>query len=286
MFSLGKFKFIDIHYHANPDLYTRRWNAMEAGTLYQSLNGAVVLKCHTGSTSIQATLLQEMGLPVLPSLVLNHIGGGINYRVVIHALSEYQPQIASKMIVHFPTITGRKIQSKLSRQLTHNDLEKYTQKGETLFSSKQELRKEAIDILKMTKDYPIVLSSGHASREEVYRLIDACNQYNVPSLLLNQPANPLTGLKFSELSELVKNEWLWVEQTALTFILGHQDKQDFSQVLTHLPRVVYSSDLGQPNQMDIPDWFNFSKKIFHELDLSEKREEELFLTNAIKLLSL
>lgn len=286
MFSLGKFKLIDIHYHANPDLYTRRWNAMEAGTLYQSLNGAVVLKCHTGSTSIQATLLQEMGLPVLPSLVLNHIGGGINYRVVIHALSEYQPQIASKMIVHFPTITGRKIQSKLSRQLTHNDLEKYTQKGETLFSSKQELRKEAIDILKMTKDYPIVLSSGHASREEVYRLIDACNQYDVPSLLLNQPANPLTGLKFSELSELVKNEWLWVEQTALTFILGHQDKQDFSQVLTHLPRVVYSSDLGQPNQMDIPDWFNFSKKIFHELDLSEKREEELFLTNAIKLLSL
>lgn len=286
MLSLGKFKFIDIHYHANPDLYTRRWNAMEAGTLYQSLNGAVVLKSHTGSTSIQATLLQEMGLPVLPSLVLNHIGGGIDYRVVIHALSEYQPQIASKMIVHFPTITGRKIQSKLSRQLTHNDLEKYTQKGETLFSSKQELRKEAVDILKMTKDYPIVLSSGHASREEVYRLIDACNQYDVPSLLLNQPANPLTGLKFSELSELVKNEWLWVEQTALTFLLGHQDKQDFSQVLTHLPRVVYSSDLGQPNQMDISDWFNFSKKIFHELDLSEKREEELFLTNAIKLLSL
>ncbi len=138
----------------------------------------------------------------------------------------------------------------------------------------------------MARDYPIVLTSGHASRDEIYRLIDACNQYDVPSLLLSQPSNPLTGLKFPELNELLKNEWLWVEQTALTFILGHQDKQDFSQILTHLPRVIYSSDLGQPSQMDIPEWLHFSKRIFHELDLSEKRKEELLLSNAIALLSL
>ncbi|WBV70231.1 DUF6282 family protein [Legionella pneumophila] len=117
-----------------------------------------------------------------------------------------------------------------------------------------------IDILKMARDYPIVLTSGLASREEIYRLIDACNQYDVPSLLLSQPSNPLTGLKFTELNELIKNEWLWVEQTALTFILEHQDKQDFSHVLTHIPRVIYSSDLGQTSQMDIPEWLHFSKE--------------------------
>ncbi|WBV69394.1 hypothetical protein PGH46_04805 [Legionella pneumophila] len=91
-------------------------------------------------------------------------------------------------------------------------------------------------------------------------MIDACNQYDVPSLLLSQPSNPLIGLKFTELNELIKNEWLWVEQTALTFILGYQEKQDFSQILTHLPRVIYSSDLGQLGQMDIPEWLHFSKK--------------------------
>lgn len=77
-----------------------------------------------------------------------------------------------------------------------------------------------------------------------------------------------------------------MEQTALTFILEHQDKQDFSQVLTHIPRVIYSSDLGQTSQMDIPEWLHFSKRIFHELDLSEKRKEELILSNAIALLNL
>ncbi|HAT1796518.1 TPA: hypothetical protein JBL19_08475 [Legionella pneumophila] len=286
MLSLKKLKFIDIHYHATPDLYIRRRNAIEAGRLYHSLYGAVVLKSHIGSTGVQATIGQEMGLPVFPSVVLNHINGGINYRAIIRALSEYQPLFSGKMIVDFPTITGRKFQSKLSRKLTHDNLKQYTQQLETLFGSKQQLRKEVIDILKMARDYPIVLTSGHASRDEIYRLIDACNQYDVPSLLLSQPSNPLTGLKFPELNELLKNEWLWVEQTALTFILGHQDKQDFSQVLTHLPRVIYSSDLGQPSQMDIPEWLHFSKRIFHELDLSEKRKEELLLSNAIALLSL
>ncbi|HAU1652836.1 TPA: hypothetical protein JBJ28_04440 [Legionella pneumophila] len=286
MLSLKKLKFIDIHYHATPDLYIRRRNAIEAGRLYHSLYGAVVLKSHIGSTGVQATIGQEMGLPVFPSVVLNHINGGINYRAIIRALSEYQPLFSGKMIVDFPTITGRKFQSKLSRKLTHDNLKQYTEQVETLFGSKQQLRKEVIDILKMARDYPIVLTSGHASRDEIYRLIDACNQYDVPSLLLSQPSNPLTGLKFPELNELLKNEWLWVEQTALTFILGHQDKQDFSQVLTHLPRVIYSSDLGQPSQMDIPEWLHFSKRIFHELDLSEKRKEELLLSNAIALLSL
>ncbi|HAT1660144.1 DUF6282 family protein [Legionella pneumophila] len=286
MLSLKKLKFIDIHYHATPDLYIRRRNAIEAGRLYHSLYGAVVLKSHIGSTGVQATIGQEMGLPVFPSVVLNHINGGINYRAIIRALSEYQPLFSGKMIVDFPTITGRKFQSKLSRKLTHDNLKQYTQQVETLFGSKQQLRKEVIDILKMARDYPIVLTSGHASRDEIYRLIDACNQYDVPSLLLSQPSNPLTGLKFPELNELLKNEWLWVEQTALTFILGHQDKQDFSQILTHLPRVIYSSDLGQPSQMDIPEWLHFSKRIFHELDLSEKRKEELLLSNAIALLSL
>jgi hypothetical protein len=286
MRALADYKFIDIHYHACPDLYERRWNAIEAGQIYQSLNGAVILKSHLGATSIQATLAQRMGLPVFSSLVLNHIAGGLNYRVILQALSEYQPLITAKMIVHFPTITGRKIQSKLSRTLTHPYLSEHSQKSETLFNTKQQLRKEVIDILKMASDYPIVLSTGHASQEEVYQLIDACIQYKVPALLLNQPANPLTGLKAQALNELVKNEFIWVEQTALTYLLGHQDKDDFTAVLTSIPRVIYSSDLGQTNQMDVADWLAYSTHIFGELGISEQRKDDLMRSNALKLLNL
>ncbi len=284
MNTFDDYKFIDIHYHATPDLYLRRWHALEAGQIYQDLHGAVVLKSHLGATSIQATLAQKMGFPVFASLVLNHIAGGINYQVILRSLSEYQPVVNSKMIVHFPTITGRTIQSKLARTLAHDDLSHHTLHSETLFSTEYQLRKEVIDILKMANDFPIVLSTGHASKEEVYSLVDACIQYNVPALLLNQPANPLTGLNASALKELTKNEFIWVEQTALTYLLGHQDEADFSKVLTSVPRVIYSSDLGQTSQMDIKDWFDYSQQIFAKLQLSEQRHKDIVHTNPALLL--
>lgn len=286
MNKLDSYKFIDIHYHATPDLYNRRWHAIEAGHIYKSCHGAVVLKSHLGATSVHATLAQRLGLPVLPSLVLNSIAGGIDYRVIIRALIEYQPLISAKMIVHFPTITGRTFQSKLTRPLTHPHLNEHSQVGETLFNSSQQLRKEVIDILKVSRDYPIVLSTGHASRDEIYRLIDGCAQYQVQALLLNQPAHPLTNLKASELKELTQNKFVWVEQTALTYLLGHQDQEDFNTVLTSVPRVIYSSDLGQINQMDISNWLNYSDAIFEELGIPAKRKDDLVRNNAVKLLSL
>lgn len=286
MNTLADFAFIDIHYHAGPDLYNRRWDAIEAGTIYQQLNGAVVLKSHLGSTGVQATLAQKMGLPVFSSLVLNHIAGGIDYRTILRALSEYQPVIKTRMIVDFPTITGRSIQSKLSRTLSDESLSQYTLKSETIFNSKHQLRKEVLDVLKMAGDYPIILSTGHASQNEVYALVDACIQFNVPALLLNQPANPLTGFNAEALNELIKNEFIWIEQTALTYLIGHQDKEDFSAVLTSTPRVIYSSDLGQTSQMDINNWLVFSKQTFNELGLTQQRQDELLRANALTLLSL
>ncbi|MBA2709879.1 MAG: hypothetical protein H0U57_04720 [Tatlockia sp.] len=283
---MENYQFIDIHYHADPDLYKRRLNAIEAGRCYQGLKGAVVLKSHLGATTVQATLAQSMGLPVFPSLALNHIAGGIDYRVIMRGLAEYQSAHTAKMIVDFPTITGRQYQSKLSRQLTAEHLSQQTLKPETLFNKSNDLRKEVIDILKMASEYPIVLSTGHASKEEVFSLIDACIKYKVPSLLLNQPANPLTGLEAKDLKKLAENEFVWIEQTALTFLLGHQTKDDFVEVLTRLPRVIYSSDLGQLSQIEISQWLVESKKWFDEFKLSEQRKDELMHKNAYQLLKI
>jgi hypothetical protein len=278
------YQFIDIHYHAAPDLYMRRLSAIEAGFCYQAHKGAVVLKSHLGATSVQATLAQSQGLPVFPSLVLNHIAGGINYRVIMRALAEYQSSLTAKMIVHFPTITGRQYQSKLSRQLSHENLSQHTLVAETLFNDSKTLRKEVLDILKMAGDYPIVLSTGHASKEEIYSLIDACLKYGVSDLLLNQPANPLTGLDAKALRELAQQDFIWIEQTALTYLLGHQTKENFAEVLSSLPRVIYSSDLGQTSQIDVSAWLGESKKLFDEFKLTAERKEELWRANAWKLL--
>lgn len=279
-------QFIDIHYHASPDLYIRRHNAIAAGEQYKALNGVVVLKSHLGATSVQATLAQASHLPVLPSLVLNSVAGGVHYQVVLRALAEYQSDIAMKMIVHLPTLTGRRYHSKLPRKLAYPGGAAHTTMPETVFDSQEKLKKEVIDILKMASDYPIVLSTGHASKQEVYALIEACAQYNVPSLLLNQPANPLTDLNADELAVIGQNDFVWIEQTALTLLLKHQSIEDFQAVVTHVPRVIYSSDLGQTSQMDIAQWLTLSDRLFGEFNLPPKRQEEIKLYHPYHLLSM
>ena len=190
------------------------------------------------------------------------------------------------MIVHFPTITGRKHQSKLNRQLSKSILSEKTLMPETIFDSNEKLRPEVIDILKFACDHPIVLSTGHASKQETYRLAEACQQFGVPALLLNQPANPLTGFDASELIEIAKYPFIWIEQTALTYLLGYQDKQDFKEVLTNVPNCIYSSDLGQTSQIDIAEWLQRSKDWFSEFEITKQRSEEICLNNPLCLLTI
>jgi hypothetical protein len=280
------YQFVDVHFHASPDMYSRKLTAFAAGEIYRTFDAAVVLKSHLGSTGVHATLAQDMGLPVLPSVVLNKCNGGIDYRVILRALAEYQGSLQAKMIVDFPTITGRVFSSKLSRKWVHPNLQQDVCVPETLFNEHGQLKSSALDVLKMASDYPIVISSGHASKQEVLTLVDACVQHNVPSLLLNQPAHPLTGLTAAELKDLLQYRFIWVEQTALTFLIGHQEKEDFRQVLTHLPRVIYSSDLGQTTQMGVAEWVQFSENIFDEFNLSEFRRQEIWAKNPMALLEL
>lgn len=280
-------KFIDMHYHAMPDLYARRYHALEAGRQYQLLGGAVFLKSHLGCTSVQATLAQREGLPIFPSIVLNKFSGGINYANVIRSLSQYCPVYPSRLIVHFPTITGRSHTSRLKRTYYQDSFGAPHLAPETIFiEGAKNIRASVIDILKMARDYPIVLTSGHASKEEVYALLDACIKYHVDALILNQPANPMTNLLGEELMELSKLPFLWIEQTALTYLLQYQSKDDFAYVLKNIQRVIYSSDLGQPNQMDIRDWLIESNRWFSEFDLSPERKEEICLTNPLALFAL
>lgn len=276
--------FIDIHYHAMPDLYTRRHNAIEAGNIYKKLNGAVVLKSHLGSTCVQATIAQELGLPVFPSVGLNAINGGIHYRNVQRALLEYKPVIPSKVIVDLPTITGRNHSSKLSRNYYHPELGSNSQIGETIFDDQNNVRQEVIDVLKMSKDYPIVISSGHASKKEIYALIELCIQYNIQSFLLNQPANPMSGFNAQELIELNKFSFLWIEQTALTFLLSYQNHDDFKETLLNVKNLIYSSDLGQTTQPEIDQWLNNSSNWFTNYGINLKRRDQICLRNPYQMI--
>ncbi|MGV5035880.1 DUF6282 family protein, partial [Streptomyces sp. NRAIS4] len=267
--------FVDVHYHVGPDAYVRRHTAASAGARYARLGGWVVLKNHLGSTAAQAWEARQQGLPVSGSIVLNDIAGGLDPRLVEQAVIQHGEDSGLRLVVHLPTVTGRAHKSRLTRTPAHPLLAREGLRPLTVTDEGGTLRPEVREILHMARDLPLVISTGHADGHEVRLLVDEAVKLGVPRLMLNQPANPLTGLTCSDLLDIASAEQVWTEQTALTHLLDYQDWDDFSAVLARVPRVVYSSDLGQTSQMDIEEWRTGSQDWFAKAGLDEARITEI-----------
>src|SRR5690606_2228299 len=116
---------LDMHYHAYPDAYFRKLNAYDAGALYKEFKYAVLLRSHLGSTVEIASLCQAKGLPVLGSICLNKIAGGISHKNVIHALACYGNLSPFRLLVDFPTIRLTKHKSKLTRNVINQEYQRF-----------------------------------------------------------------------------------------------------------------------------------------------------------------
>nr|AGZ94205.1 hypothetical protein [Streptomyces sp. MMG1121] len=190
-----------------------------------------------------------------------------------------------RLIVHLPTVTGRTHRSRLTRTPSHPLLAD-GQRPLTVADDNGTLRPEVRELLRAARDLPVVISTGHADAHEVRLLVDEAVRLDLPRLMLNQPANPMTGLTCKDLMEVAAAEQVWTEQTALTVLLEYQDRTDFADVLSLLPRVVYSSDLGQPSQMDIEPWLDWSRTSFQQAELTSERIAEITHAGPLRMLSL
>lgn len=278
-------RFIDVHHHVGPDAYVRRHTATTAGEHYRALGGWVVLKNHLGCTAAQAWEARQNGLPVSGSIVLNDLAGGIDPRAVQRAVVQQGEDSGLRLIAHLPTVTGRAHRSRLKRALSHPVLERDGLRPLTVTEDGGPLRPEVRELMRAARDLPVVVSTGHADGREVRLLVDEAVRLGV-RLMLNQPANPMTGLSYADLVEVAAADVVWTEQTALTYLLGYQDESDFEAVLARLPRTLYSSDLGQTSQMDIDEWHRTSHKWFESAGLDAARITEVTRTAPLTMLAL
>jgi hypothetical protein len=282
----SRLTFLDVHYHVRPDTYQRRYGVIEAGQRYRDLGGGVVLKNHLGNSVAAAEAARELDLPVFGSVVLNAIAGGPIRRVAVQALAQVQAPHSGRLLVHLPTHTHTTHVSTLNRALSSTYAGAEGLEPSRLCDEEGHLTAEVLDLIHWAKDHPVVLSTGHADRDTVYRLIDAAKGCGLPRLMLNQPASPMTGLNAADLKALAGESWLFIEQTALTYLLGYQPWADLVAVLKEVPNVIYSSDLGQTSQIDLMEWRNATQSWFRASELSEQRIRELELETPLAMLSL
>lgn len=280
----SRLHFLDVHYHARPDSYHRRYSAYEAGQHYDRYQGGVVLKNHLGSVSALAAILQEMSLPVFGSVVLNAAAGGVSLNTVRQALSQYQFEGAPRLLVHLPTVIPTAHKSVLSRTFSNEYARYFAGQPLSITNEDGKLRPDVEALIHFARHHKIVLSSGHTTKDQTLRLIEAVERIGGCRLMLNQPANPITGFSAAELRALGEYDWLYVEQCALTLYLGYQAPQDMYDVLTQVNNVVYSSDLGQPGQPDIGDWLEDSRRWFQSAGISAERIDTVTRLNPLRML--
>lgn len=278
-------KFIDLHYHAGADLYKRRHSVFEAGRRYASRSGWVVVKSHIGSTSAVAWEARQEGLPVSGSVTLNAISGGLSTRVMEQAVYQHGDNGPARLLVYLPTLVGSRHTAKVDRVPFHTLLDPGKLDGLRVSSDSTPLVSEIYEIMRAAADLPVVLATGHASREEILRLVDAALDCGLDRLLLTHPTHPMCGFTVSDLRSLASLPEVYGEITALTRLLGYHDAAEYADILAAHPRLVFTSDLGQLDQPDIDEWIGLRTRWFAAAGLSDEWATKLALRNPKLLLS-
>ncbi|KDN76898.1 hypothetical protein DF19_14265 [Streptomyces olindensis] len=279
-------RVVDVHYHAGPDLYRRRLTTGGAGRAYAEIDGWVVIKSHLGCTAASAWEARQEGLPVSGTVVLNDLAGGVHPRVVEQAVYTHGEDSPARLVVHLPTLVGPAHASRLRRQPFHPRLDPDRWRGARVTDDSGRLRRPVREVLRAARDLPVVLATGHCDREETLRVVEEAARLELPRLLLTHPTHPMTGLTLDDLARLADVPGVHVEITALTLLLGHRDARHLGDVVRAHPRVVFSSDLGQPDQPDPAAWLTTSERWFREADLTPQQVRAVTALNPAALLAL
>ena len=166
---------IDIHIHIGPDPNRRRRvNGYEAAVQARKAGmRGLVFKSHDYNTTPVAYTVQQL----VPEVALY---GGVSLDVEVGGLNPHAVEAAGKLgakIVWMPTFSSR------------NDMEKRNITGQGLFilDENKQVLPVVSEILTLIKQYDMVLSSGHLSRQEIFALLAEAQGKEIDRILITHP---------------------------------------------------------------------------------------------------
>lgn len=240
---------VDLHAHASPSLFPRRFDDIElARHAASSGMSAIVVKAHEGS-SVERAVLAERAVPgarVRGGIVLNRFVGGFNPHAVEAALAQ------GGRIVWMPTLHAE------------NHLRFYGGPGfreqETSFSGRPlepldalddrgRLKREVHEVLDAVAQFDeAVLSNGHLGAAETRAVFREARRRGIEKLVVAHPSLPLTSFGVELQRELARLGAL-MEHTYLPHLPRwgglsvERSAEDIRRV--GVDRCLLSSDLGQ-----------------------------------------
>ncbi|NQU15944.1 MAG: hypothetical protein HQ561_17455 [Desulfobacteraceae bacterium] len=172
---------IDIHIHIGPDPnQRRRVNGYEAAVQAKEADmRGVVFKSHDYNTTPVAYTVRQLvpGIEIFGGVSLDFEVGGLNPHAV-----EAAGKLGAK-IVWMPTFSSK------------NDMAKrrIKDKGITILDENGNVLPVVRDILALIKQYDMVLSTGHLSKQEIVALLREAEKNKIERILITHPLSIRVG---------------------------------------------------------------------------------------------
>lgn len=269
---------IDMHIHPGPDpLAERPLDSGQVAILAQNAGmKGIVLKSFSYNTTSDAFIIGKHlspDLQVFGSVVIGYTTtGGLTYAA---ETIEKMAQIGCK-VVWFPAMDAKWCRSYLGRE-----------GGICILREDGTLKDEVYDILKVIKDYKLVVCSGHMSYEESTKLFDAAIQMGITKMVATHPLAELSRFTLEQIQELAA-KGVYIEHVYGTLMprLGGMDPSDYVDCvkLVGAERTIMGTDLAQVWDMSPADGMRHFIGMMIQFGCTPEEVELMCKTNPARLL--
>lgn len=247
---------VDLHFHAGRDRVPRKYTYEDAAIISRDSRIWTVFKNHTIDTVDTAHRLRAKGYPVSGSVVLSnasHIDLGERLRS-LNSINRCNG--SPRLMVYYPTSFPNRVDPGVG----------------VWFDEKCQLTSASKQLIRACVDLDIILCTGHLPCSFIFSLVDYIgNLKQQPKVLLTHATHPIGGFDLKGLHHMLDVDFVWIELTELTYRLGRANLGDHLDILQG-PRVIISSDHGQPESPDREEWESVVSKTFADCDMKILRE--------------
>lgn len=247
----------DLHVHSAPDVLPRKMNDIEMAERIRSSGMAgYAIKSHFFATSERAELMHALypDVDYIGTITLNSSVGGINPTAMEMAAR------SGVRLVWFPTCDSEHERAhtfngdpnkklpfwaKIILEMKEAGIEAPTV---SCLDENGELTQNVLDVLDIIAKYNIILTTGHISHEEAYKLVPEAAKRGVKNIIITHATFPTTFYSVED-QKMFASYGAKIEHCHTTWATGKCEwKTIVEQIRAVGPEnVVLGTDLGQPS---------------------------------------
>jgi hypothetical protein len=280
---------IDLHVHANPDVFGRNMDDIDVARLAKARGmRGIVLKNHVSETASRAALVMKVvpDIEIWGGIVLNKAVGGVNPDAVEWMHRMYG---ARGKVVWLPTFEADKHLKSLSKPDARG----------LVVAPGGRVTPEMEAILRIIARENLVLATGHVHPDEIMAVVRRARELGIKSVLVNHALTNIPGLSMGQAKQLADMGAL-IEIAFLHFRAGSDAPLPFLTYWTKVnaktvaqavktigaQSLVISSDVGQSGNMTHPDGLELAIGEMKSEGISDADIDLMMRKNPARLLGL